>query len=254
MSKEDTGNQTSVENSWIRSEFSPILDTSMKKLHEKIPGLKADHLTLIGLIGNVVGSRISVEMEKKGKSPLPGAVISSIFTIFDALDGALARQSPTTPNGQLIDVGSDIIGETISGYDRAIAADNKHNKLGVIAACLSVATNSLPRERRALAQSRGYKIPEGGAGTRLPRTIAGLIAQGFPTSQPFIDFTITASNIKTALDRHKIATGNNHDYQQTLTYEESEKGKQRHIFIKTAALASVIGGGLIFVYHKHNQR
>jgi hypothetical protein len=187
---------TETRNSPIRKVTAETINIITRKLHESLPGLTANDITILGVAGTAIGSAIAA-FRRGDHSPRDNALTAVSITttiasqLGDAFDGPMARLriregGAPDPNGQFIDVASDRAGELLSALSRSISAEKRHDTLGKIAALTVAVTSPWPSTARAMAEAKGVAVPENGkgiiglAGTRLGRAFLGILALEFP--------------------------------------------------------------------------
>lgn len=192
-------------------------------IHEHIPGLDANGLSLIGTGGVLFGATIATAMQEDirkdpKKAALPLGIIT-FFSLLDAVDGPLARllaekypDMADTSKGQLFDVLNDRGQELIMALLRAYAAYKRGDRLGMAAALATGATNPLPSEARAVAESLGFRVAEirkdplEVLGNRMGRGVVSTVSTAIPEVgpvpiQPLLDIATTISNVVSATSR-----------------------------------------------------
>lgn len=183
-------------NSPLRKIFGPLTDGTARFLIKNIPGIKADHITYAGLGLTVVGSIASLILPEKKVSKLKASLISLALMLFgvgfDAIDGAVARNSKKPKDyheldGMLTDVVHNRIGETVMALARIIASGLRKDPIGAGLATMAGVTSPYPSVARAESEALGVKVPELGKnpptaklGTRVPRAIFAIVGTAFP--------------------------------------------------------------------------
>ncbi len=220
-----------TQNSSLRELSAGAIQFTVDRLHEALPDLTPNHLTILGVVGVATASTLLTL--RKGDASLRDKALTAVSlfslvgsTIGDGLDGTLARtlkaknQGDIDSNlGQLLDVLADRTGENAMAFSRAAQAHKKHNRLGVSLALIEAVASSLPSLMRAFDEMRGYKGPEippdlfGWAGTRLGRTALGIISTVLPEIhgvpvQELSDALTIISSLLTAAGRLKIGLSN----------------------------------------------
>lgn len=248
-------------NSPLRLKVEKLLKPVVDRL-TKIPGIKADHITLagLGLVG--LGSLEKVLMPDS----LPAALIAFGLMSFgvsgDALDGALARAlDQSSPHGALLDLLVDRGEESMMALARIFAASSRRDPLGVLAAFLAGLTNPIPSYLRAKVEAKGGVVPESGKnpisflGTRGGRVLTSVPTTAFPTTVEFnglsfqagIDFASALANIITTCERFsilkKVKDQGGEGSDLNLVGKEKEEKLRRFILFNTVGilLAGVIG-------------
>ncbi len=231
MSKESESNSR---NGFYRTgKISDIIQGITTEFHEHFPKVTPNHLTIAGLTGVALASAYSTyEQNRKGEKyyAQPSSMLFALSLmigsiLLDAFDGSLARtmqqEDPLSHNsstGQLLDGGTDRLSELALGVNRMIAAHNRGDTRGELAALAATLTNALPSMLRAISETQGKVVPEAGNGfigffgTRVGRSAANTIGTLIPKPkrvpiQEVADWITTAANTKTTLDRlHVVLT------------------------------------------------
>ncbi len=187
---------TETRNSPIRKVTAETINTITRKLHESLPGLTANDITILGVAGTAIGSTIAAirrgdHSARDNRLTAVSLATTVASQLGDAFDGPMARLrirkgGTPDPNGPFIDVASDRTGELLSALSRSISAEKRHDTIGTIAALAAATTSPWPSTARALAETKGVAVPENGkgiiglAGTRLGRAFLAILGMEFP--------------------------------------------------------------------------
>jgi len=232
------------------------------KLHEKLPNLSPNNITMLGLIGTSASLMLNYYAQKKENNNLKTIAGISYLTssLADALDGALARyileqgENHNTKIGQLVDVGADRAAEIFAAIARILHAKETQQKFGVLAAGIAGITNLFPSYFRAKAEALEKNIPESGKdtlsflGTRAGRLVTTTISNFFPEIknkpvQPVLDSLTTIANLKTTVERVKIV--HNKEASTILSEDKINMAKEREKMLK---FVSILGIGIIGLF------
>jgi len=265
MNKETMPDSISAtRNSEIREMIAGPIDGITRKLHEALPDLTANDITVLGVIGTGIGGAIAAMRHGDHSTGDKALTALSLITIIasqlgDALDGSLARlirdenHGNVNPNGQLFDAGSDRIGELLLSITRAISANERHDSLGTVAALAAAVTSPWPSTARARAESKGIAVPETGKGamgiigTRVGRAFFGILATEFPEIksipvQVIADALTTTASIITTAQRLKTTKNDN----PTLPIETQNEAKKRLKLLGAISAVSVLTAGVTY--------
>lgn len=213
-----------AQNSIFRGLTEPVAERVALTLTKIFPGITADNLTKFGFCGVTIGAGLTIipkELVSGFNLNLPAVGLMTGGTLLDAVDGAMARLLGTaSAEGALLDMMTDRKQEAVLALARIVAASMRKDSLGVIAATAAGITNPIPSKYRAMAEERGYYVPESGAnfgsifGTRPIRALLGVSATAYPevrmlglehpTMQPILDSVSIIGNLLTVLERAKI--------------------------------------------------
>ncbi|MEK7625793.1 MAG: CDP-alcohol phosphatidyltransferase family protein [Patescibacteria group bacterium] len=200
----------SARNSKFREVFGNPIQKIVEQLDEKVPGLTPDHITMLGA-GMVITAGCML-MRKPDKVMGP-TLLYSMGSLMDALDGALARHQAekngveTTQEGMLKDLWADKIQEVFSLISASITERQNGNDVAADNYAIGAGTVCLTALFRALAESRGYVVPENGNGTRVIRGIEAGIGFFMSKNQDISDVTsatIASGNLITAFERAMV--------------------------------------------------
>ncbi len=285
----DANSVSQTRNSKFREMTKLPIDISTKFFHRKFPSITPNQITTAGVIGVGIGGALAAAEDRKrnntGRAIALG--ILGAASILDAFDGSLARvieaEDPTkkNPDGQLIDTAADRIQETTLAIFRVISAQKRGDNLGEVLALLSGISNGAPSLLRAIAESRGIVVPEGGGsiigffGTRLGRTISGILSTDFAVVdgkpvqktldkygitflpqieninlQNFIDAGNIATNTFTAVNRFKAISNSNND--KPINLKIMEEAETRTLVLSATMAATVMAAGITYSINKRS--
>lgn len=269
MSKE-----SSPQNSQFRELTRKPMQTLASFLHEKMPWLTPNEVTLLGT-ASLAGFVLYVAREQKKNNITVAKSIELIIefialSLSDAADGALARHiesvAPGTHNardGQLVDSLSDRAQEAFLAWLGMYRAAQNDDKLWFLTATLAAYTNPLSSLVRAWAEKNNIVVPEtsgvlGTVGTRGGR-VAMATTRLMPhmqkngvSVQGVVDGVTAVSTTKTAYDRYQ-AVKNGQSYEgQTLSAEKQEDAERRFKWL--AGLAVVSGAVTTWLYVQYKSK
>jgi|GEM_PF-6714461 len=176
----------------------------------------------------------------------------------DSIDGKIAKIRGVEGQGAALDAGVDRINTIVLGATKMVLAQQNESDIGQVLSALSTVTGQLPSYARALAESEGLIVDEGGGsfmnffGTHLGRSIlngtglvlpnlfkipkvAELIDNKLPISAEFLqqfpyqevfDALTTVMSIKVAYDRFQIYQNSGTETPRFSDEEREEKQKQ----------------------------
>lgn len=235
---EVTIDKPTARNSELRNLSKGPLEAVAAALHKIIPGLSPNHITGLGLAGIAALCWETLQQDTKHELTLEQTkklvVIYFATSATDAMDGALARYlmgnggDHDSEVGQLVDTGSDRIQEFLLSILAMLRANHHQDKLWMTTATLTALTNPLTSLSRALAESSGQVVPEGGKslleffGTRMGRFLLSAvhfmprkeIAPGVSV-QAAVDGLMAIANLKTTLTRLKHTLAKDEDGDET---------------------------------------
>lgn len=243
-----------------REQMGKITGPIAQKLHVLCPDLSPNHVTILGLLGTSLSLWLNQYALKEDNQQLRVVAASGylIASLFDALDGALAREIKNRGEfhnsdlGQLVDVGADRVAEAIAALVRILQAENQQDTFGILSASLNGITNFLPSLLRALAESRGKKVPETGRdllellGTRAGRLANVAVGNFLPEVKglslaKWFDLLSTVANLKTSISRFKIAQDNTESIQLDQITQEAAAKRLKMLKILTIIGTATIG-------------
>lgn len=210
--------ESTPQNSRLRLVVSKPTQTIARVLL-RIPGLDADHITIAGTVG-VLGSALVHMVDERKEQPSSHHRVHAlfgyaVFSLFDMLDGAVARQQMVqgsqrdTSRGAITDTLADRIQEAGLVLIRMVEARQRGDTIGLFAATAVGLSNLGPSLVRALAESKGKTVKEnsrglGILGTRAGRVVTGGTATFFPRTQPVLDMISTVANVATTIERAHV--------------------------------------------------
>ena len=225
-------NVSVTRNSALRARTSGLTTQIAQLIYEKASGVTADHLTILGTLGVVVGAhQASKNLQRRAQgepntsNAIPAAVMVA-GALLDGIDGSVARYRDSLgikrdkKKGPLKDAISDGIQEAYMYLAQAVAANKRGDRLGEFSAYTAAITSSWARAMKAAAEAKGRAVPEDGSGllqrfgTRQGRDPSGIAVSGnpnpngLPLQAAVAVFTATA-NVATTYERYKIATNSN---------------------------------------------
>lgn len=243
-----------------REQMGKITGPMVQKLHVLCPDLSPNHVTILGLLGTSLSLWLNQYAQKEDNNRLRVWAASGylIASLFDALDGALAREIKNRGEfhnsdlGQLVDVGADRIAEAIASLTRIQQARNNQDALAIVAASLNGISNFVPSLLRALAESRGKKVPETGRdllellGTRAGRLANVAVGNFLPEVKginlaKWFDLLSTVGNLKTSVNRCKTAQDNTESIQLDQISQEAASKRLKMLKILTVIGTAIIG-------------
>lgn len=247
---------------------APVLSL-VNFLHRTFPELTANQITLSGLAGSIIGSKLAVMSQKPDSAISKSAALTTLLVSdsMDAIDGSLARAiaagnhgSGDSKTGILLDVGSDRITELIKAVSRMAIARERQNNFGEILALVSGITNSLPSLVKAYVESsKGLHVKEAGSGllgllgTRAGRAVINDFSTVYPqigrvSFQPIADTLEITSNLATAKGRLDVLNSNSPSF---LSDEEKAIADTRFKLLLGLTLISTLA---LFAVHLHRRK
>lgn len=236
-----------------------------RRIHETIPGLTADHVTIAGGVGVGAGVALitarNISTEPKDHLLVPAVVFIVGGVLTDSIDGELAKLTGTHGNGAALDAGVDRINAIMLGIARMSDAFSRDSTPGEVLSAVSTMSGLVPSYLRAELEENGYKPPEEGrdivsfGGNHVGRTALQVAALGIPTLlslpkiqgllekyvpshantitnfpwQETLDTVSTLMNLKLSYDRAQMVRNpTSYDMGQTSTQEmKSARQKKR---------------------------
>lgn len=250
MNEKTTAAKRSAQNSKLR-DFSPF--PYLARIFKRInPNAISVFGVGLAYVGSAIKAIPEINSGEKATAWAIGLLASALAC--DGLDGAVARLKGERTeneeiNGALVDLYSDRLQESGMAIFRIIAAMNRKDPFGVVAATLSGATGPMPSYVRAKAEVLGYHPPEFSLGTRLPRFFSASAATVYPEqpllfgipTQLTLDALSTVTNVFTTVQRikylQKIKKGVIKD---DIDLDAIKKGK-----IKTKGLGIYNGANMV---------
>ncbi len=250
-----------INKSWLREKTDPYWKSTTEWITDTIP-ITADQATLAGLAGVTTGAVLRMYSAQHGdKNPwiyVPALVLISGGLLMDSIDGKIADIRGTSGQGAALDAGVDRINNIVLGATKMVLAQQNESDIGQVLAALSTVTGQLPSFARALAESEGLIVDEGGGnfmnffGTHLGRSIlngtglvlphllripkvAAFIDNKLPVSAEFLqtfpyqeifDALTTVMSTKVAYDRLQIYQNPAPDHPRFSEKEREAKQKQ----------------------------
>lgn len=240
-------------------------------LHEHFPKLSPNDITLLGLIGTSAALILNYIAQKNQNNKLKTVAGAGyfVFSLTDTVDGPLARHinkqggRHNTQKGQLVDVGTDRLAESLAAIARIHYAKKNQQPLGIIAAGLAGMTNFLPSYFRALAEAQGKEVPESGKdflgflGTRAGRLVTTMVGNFSPSIkgqkvQPILDLLTALANLKTAKER--VETVQNKEIPSTLPPEKIKAAKKRQEMLRIFSILGISTVGLFTALSWKNKK
>lgn len=215
-------------------------------VHEKYPGISPNHITLVGALLEMGGTRLA-ELQKSREDPnkallvLAGAMKLTGYSL-DAFDGPLSKFKDDHNHkiGPLLDYAADRVEESHAALSRSRTAETS---MGKSAANGVAVTSSWPGIARAWSEERGHVVPEHGKnllealGTRPGRVALDMIATFSPPRvQTAVDTLGTVANVYSTAQRAKIGR----DREVALTAGKRDEAGTRKKMLVTMALANAI--------------
>ena len=197
-------------NSHLRESTKDYFYKTADLLHDKLPGLTANQLTIGRAIASI-GASEAIVRATTSRDKLVACIGYTAFELLDGVDGHLANiraeehNVPTNLRGNLYDTLSD---KTVETYDCFRAANRSiHNgdKIGATINVLAGVTSSMPALFRAKAEANNLVVKENGLGTRPVRS--GLIGLnlafgGNKNVSRALGASVLAMNVHTATGRY----------------------------------------------------
>ncbi|MDP4011665.1 MAG: CDP-alcohol phosphatidyltransferase family protein [Candidatus Roizmanbacteria bacterium] len=247
--------------SLLRHLTNPLWARATEWITDTIP-ITADQATLAGLAGVTTGAALRMYSARHGdKNPwiyVPALILISGGLLMDSIDGKIAKIRGTDGQGAALDAGVDRINNIVLGATKMVLAQQNESQIGEVLAALSTVTGQLPSFARALAESEGLIVAEGGGnfmnffGTHLGRSIlngtglvlphllripkvAEFIDNKLPVSAEFLqkfpyqeifDALTTVMSTKVAYDRLQIYQNPAPDHPRFSEKEREAKQKQ----------------------------
>lgn len=260
-----TKSEASPRNSQLREYATIPLSTIAKLLHEHLPWLTPNEVTILGTASLGAFTLYVSSLEKQNRIDLTTALrligAYAALSASDALDGSLARYKKSqgdmnhdTSIGQLVDSLSDRVQEAFLAWLAMYRAAEQGDKLWFFTATLTALTNPLSSLVRAWAESEGIAVPESGTnafeffGTRAGRAAAGA-ATMMPTTeiarikpQTVISGLTAAATTKTTLSRlEAVRTANPEDRILDETTQAEAKKRARWLGGLAVVTTSITG-------------
>lgn len=197
-------------NSTARQVTSGPIDKLVTAIDERAPFITPDHLTELGK-GLVLGAAALV-VKNPDKTALPTAMYT-VGSLFDALDGSLARKKGIAGDGNMNvkgmikDVRADKIQEIITFGTLSFIARRRGNHVAADNYAVGAMSAVLPALFRSHAESKGLIVAEGGIGTRVGRGILGGVGMAFNSHRDTSDIlsaVVATNNVMTAEDRRQV--------------------------------------------------
>lgn len=245
-----------------REQMGKITGPIAQKLHVLCPDLSPNHVTVLGVLGSSLSLWLNQYAIEKDNKQLRVLAASGYLTasLFDALDGALAREiennggSHNREIGQLVDAGADRVAENIAALVRMLQAKNQQDAFGIVSAGLNGITNFLPSLLRAAAESHGKKVPETGRdllellGTRAGRLANVAVGNFLPEVRgislaKWFDLLATVGNLKTSINRFNISQNNSIPI--TISQESQQAALDRLKILKILTALGVVTIGTV---------
>ena len=214
---------TGARNSPLRDLASKLSRKPAALLRKAIPGIKPDHITVLGLFSTLLGSALkTIPPEKLILSEATTTTVAFLALLLggyaDVVDGEMARQLKTdssSTKGANWDVLTDRIGESAMALSSIAQATTRGVLWDVVAAAPAVITGRLPSLYRAKVEELGFIVPETGKnltsffGARLSRVASGMATTASPTPfdlpfQPLMDSASAISNFVLWQERSRI--------------------------------------------------
>lgn len=258
--KSESEEVDTARNSKTREVFSGPVDTLATFLDEKTPWLKPDHLTLLGA-GLVVSSGI-LARKNPDKASLP-TLLYTVGSLIDGLDGSLARKKAqkhgetTTTSGMLKDLWADKVQEVFTLTMLSLIARERGNDVAADNYAAGAMTTCLSALSRAVAESRGLIVNEGGIGTRVGRGVLGGIGMALNKNQDVSDIVsggIASGNTITTTERTNVAIrGESSSYTVGVDTSENFKqdGRQKVKSLVALAAGGIVAGSVAFAYKRN---
>lgn len=186
--------------SWLRKMTDPPLQWTTERIHDILPEITADQVTIAGGLGVAAGSLMQMyqahELPYGEKQSITPLIVLSAGLIADAVDGKMAKINGTygKGNGALYDAITDRTNNAFLAMTRMYQAHEKGSHVGEILAITSGMTGLFPSWYRAQTEAKAIPVQEGGSawweffGTHAGRSILQAAAISIPTilSQPKI--------------------------------------------------------------------
>lgn len=250
MGKEVSGvegavNVDAARNGYLRRATVSGFRKVAEKIHTNFPTVSPNHVTLIGLGIEVLGTRLA-ELQSRKENPSKGVLVSasilkSVGYGLDGVDGPLSKFKPqhNTDVGQILDYAVDRIEESDAAFSRARGATTQVGRLagwGVAVTC------NMPGIARALTEEKGKVVPEHGRnalelfGTRPGRVLLDMVATFLPQVQTGIDILGTSANVYSTVRR--VQDGQNANGTDVLSQEKRDQAKARRKVLSALLIAN----------------
>ena len=202
--------EATTRNSPLRDVFGEYFDAAAEFINENFPNVQPNHITKAGLYLTYLGA---VSLNLLPDKPICRHLAVTFHTIggsFDGLDGSLDKVkrrptgAPPTIEGKITDAKADRKGETIDYASLAIKALRRGNRVGAGLYAAATITNGWGAMAKKKAESHGYIVKEGGAGTRVRRAVWAGIGMDFNNNELITDAVgacVTFENINTTFKR-----------------------------------------------------
>lgn len=202
-------NQSKTKNSSLRQASKGPIAKTVEFMGERAPGVKADHITVAGLIGSLAASFLWLKYPHKKKT---ATALHGVSSFADSFDGPWDEWERTvkgkkpTKHGPILDVVADKLQEVTTFVTQGIYSWRKGKKATGAAYLISAATSPMPALMRARAESRGNIVKEGGLGTRPARAVVGAAGIAFgdrPGASTVLGAFSATQNTVTAFQRYQ---------------------------------------------------
>jgi phosphatidylglycerophosphate synthase len=205
MQKDEDEEVTTARNSTARQMSAGPLERLATLVDEKAPGITPDHITTAGKLGVELSALLAVI---NPDHPVLPTTFYTIWNLFDAFDGSLARKKGRDGmEGMIKDVRADLEQQIVTMGALSVIAMRRGNRVAASNYALASMLTPLSALTRAQAESQGLIVAEGGMGTRVGRGILGGVGMGLNRHRDASDIVsamLAASTANTVLERRDV--------------------------------------------------
>jgi phosphatidylglycerophosphate synthase len=249
----DSGDKdvTTARNSKAREVSAGPLDRLAGFIDENAPGVTPSHITRIGK-GMVEGAAALVIAK-----PDRGGIATAIYTVgslFDTFDGSLARKKGVDgPEGMIEDVQADLEQQIATMGALSIVAMRRGNRVAAANYAAAAMLTPLSAYTRALGESQGLIVAEGGMGTRVGRGIMGGVGMALNKRRDASDIVsamLASGTANTVLERRDVTRNGEESSYCVGTNEDPglmEEGAMRRRAIEPYAEAGLAVGAVLLM-------
>lgn len=251
-------------NSEYRGISETLLDRPVRLFHTRFPGVKADHVSIAGVLLSMAGIHLMEHQHRAQKySPrttMAAAGLVGVGMLLDLLDGKLARVSrgemtdekakyEDEKKGQAKDPIADSVIEALQSLESAYTAHKLGSRIEVESVIFNLASSNIPRTFKAVAGIFGISVPETYKpcdprffGTSLGRKVPNYLSTFVPKARAVSNLAAGIANTVVALERFNAFTSPNFD--STLSDKETDFAGTR---AKYLGIQSVVNIGIALV-------